>query len=89
MTPSSGRFISSIRNRAVTTDTAPAGTPPEIVAKLNTSVNAILETPDIKARLASQGLEVETMTLETHQELMRRDYDRWGVVAKKAKLTAD
>ena len=56
---------------------------------LNTVVNAILDTPEIKARLASQGLEVETMSLQAHQDLMRRDYERWGVVAKKAKLTAD
>jgi tripartite-type tricarboxylate transporter receptor subunit TctC len=35
---------------------APAGTPPEIVARLNADVNAILQLPEIREALAKQGL---------------------------------
>jgi tripartite-type tricarboxylate transporter receptor subunit TctC len=34
---------------------APKGTPAEIVAKLNTEVNAALDDPKMKARLADLG----------------------------------
>lgn len=52
-------------------------------------MNAILASREIKARLASQGLEVEPMSREAQEDLMRRDYDRWAVVARKAGITAD
>ena len=35
---------------------APAGTPDDVVAKLNTKSNRILSSPDIRERLMQQGL---------------------------------
>jgi hypothetical protein len=43
----------------------------------------------VRARLAGQGLEVETSSIEALQDLMRRDSERWGQVVRKAKLSAD
>ena len=34
----------------------PAGMPPDVVAKLNTEMNAILQMPDVKQRFAEQGV---------------------------------
>lgn len=34
---------------------APAGTPDDVVAKLNTEINRILGSPDIRERLMQQG----------------------------------
>ena len=44
---------------------APAGTPKEIVALLNREVNAVLEMPDLRAKLAAQGVEIVGGTPES------------------------
>ncbi len=36
---------------------APAGTPPEVIAKWNADVTRILDAPDMRERLAAQGAE--------------------------------
>jgi tripartite-type tricarboxylate transporter receptor subunit TctC len=68
---------------------APAGTPGDIVARLHAAVNSVLETPDVRTKLAGQGLEVETASLPALTDLMRRDSERWGQVVRKGKLSAD
>lgn len=40
----------------------PAGTPPEIVARLSAELTRIIRSPEIRARLTAQGAEVYTMT---------------------------
>src|SRR5687767_10901647 len=37
---------------------APAGTPKDVVAKLNTNINAALQMPDVRARLMGAGIEI-------------------------------
>ena len=68
---------------------APAGTPKDIVRRLHQTVNEILEEPETKGLLTKQGLEVETMSIEAFKALMERDSERWGRVARRAKLRAD
>ena len=65
---------------------APAGTPPEIIARLNREVNAVLELPDLREKLTAQGIEIVPGTPESvHAELLD-EIAQWGRVIAAAKL---
>ena len=63
---------------------APAGTPREIVARLNREVVAVLRTPEISARLANDGAEVVAGTPEEFGAYLRAETEKWAKVAKAA-----
>jgi len=52
---------------------APAGTPPEIIEKLNAAGNAAAETPEVIEALASQGIEPVLNTPDEFKEEINRD----------------
>jgi tripartite-type tricarboxylate transporter receptor subunit TctC len=58
----------------------PAGTPADIIQRLNTEVVRIGNLPDVRERLAAQGLTVTTTTPDAFAQLIRADYARWGKV---------
>jgi tripartite-type tricarboxylate transporter receptor subunit TctC len=62
---------------------APAGTPPEIVARLNSEVHKILAMPDIKERFTTLGAVVAPGTPEDLTGIMRRDHAKWARVIKE------
>jgi len=66
---------------------APAGTPPDIVAKLNKTINAIIDTPDFKA--AMNGGEVSPMSASEFGTFIAEDRKRWGDVATAIRLELD
>ena len=61
---------------------AAAGTPKEIVAKLNAEFTRILNTQDMKEKLAAQGTEVRTDTPESFAAFIRNEKARWAKVVK-------
>ncbi|MGT2435189.1 Bug family tripartite tricarboxylate transporter substrate binding protein [Bradyrhizobium betae] len=61
---------------------APAGTPAEIVQRLNAEIIRIGAEPDVRARLEAQGLRVTTSTPEAFTDTITADYRRWGKVIK-------
>jgi tripartite-type tricarboxylate transporter receptor subunit TctC len=63
---------------------APAGTPPQIVAKLNAEIARILATAEMKERLAAQGTEVRADTPESLARFMRSEMSRWAKVVKQS-----
>jgi len=63
---------------------APAGTAKEIIARLNKETVAILRTPEISARLASDGAEVVASTPEEFDAYLRAETEKWARVAKAA-----
>ena len=63
---------------------APAGTPDAVVAKLNGEINRILALPEIRGRLAQQGLEPQTGTPAQLGALVRSDIPKWAKVIKEA-----
>jgi tripartite-type tricarboxylate transporter receptor subunit TctC len=67
----------------------PARVPPAIVAKANRDIARVLNTPDIKARLAVQGIDVETGTPQALARRIREDYERWGKVVKATGIKAE
>jgi tripartite-type tricarboxylate transporter receptor subunit TctC len=68
---------------------APAATPREIIAKLNQDITQILNTPEMRETLSSQGLEPVTGTPEQFGALIKDDLARWANVIKAAGITAE
>jgi tripartite-type tricarboxylate transporter receptor subunit TctC len=68
---------------------APAATPKDIVAKLNQDITQILNTPEMRETLSSQGLEPVTSTPEQFGALIQADLARWANVIKTAGVTAE
>ena len=62
----------------------PAKMPPEIVNRLNSAIVAVLEMPEIRERLASQGVDPIHNTPEEFAKLLVNDLDRWAKVVKRA-----
>ncbi|OVZ61080.1 hypothetical protein CDO46_20565 [Pigmentiphaga sp. NML030171] len=65
---------------------APAGTPREIVARLNSAVNAILKKPEVQSTLATSYLTPVGGTPEQFGQKIRSDIDRYGAVIRKANI---
>jgi tripartite-type tricarboxylate transporter receptor subunit TctC len=63
---------------------APAGTPPEVVARLHATVTAILATPEMKDRLDKAGAEVRPMSPAQFGAFIRDERDRWAKVVKES-----
>jgi len=63
---------------------APAGTPDDVVAKLNTEINRIMGSPDIRERLMQQGLDPLTGTPGQLAALVRSEIPKWAKVIKEA-----
>lgn len=59
---------------------APAGTPREIVAKLNEAMVGVLRTPEIKEQLAKLGQEVAWSTPEEFAAFLRDETEKWRKV---------
>ena len=65
---------------------APAGTPKPIVAKLSGEIVKALQTPDLRDRLKALGVDAWPGTSEDLRELLSRDIERYGEVARSAHL---
>ena len=67
---------------------APAGTPAAVVTTLNTEINKLLATPDMKAAIQAQGAEAQAMSPAQLSTLLKNDYTKWkGIVeASGAKI---
>lgn len=67
----------------------PAKVPGAIVAKANRDIGRVLNTPETKAKLAAQGIDVRTGTPQELTRLIREDYERWGKVIKATGIRAE
>ena len=63
---------------------APAGTPKDTVAKLNTAINAALKMDDVRARLTGAGIEIQGGTPEHFGNVIRNEIEKWGRIVKEA-----
>ena len=68
---------------------APAGTPKEIVAKLNASMNKVLSHPEIQKRLDDLGATNGAGTVEQFDQFLKSQTESWGVVVKSAGAKAE
>ncbi len=63
---------------------APAGTPAEIVRKLNAEINRVLQMPEVRERLTALGAEATGGTSEQFAQVIRADTARWAKVVADA-----
>jgi tripartite-type tricarboxylate transporter receptor subunit TctC len=64
----------------------PAGTPPEIVARLNRELNALLKDPEVRELIESSGSQVGGGTPEQFGALIRTETDKWARVVRAANI---
>ena len=65
---------------------APAGTPPAIIAKLNSALRDVLADPDLKKRALDLGIDAKGSTPEEMDKRMRADVDKWAKVIESAHI---
>jgi tripartite-type tricarboxylate transporter receptor subunit TctC len=68
---------------------APKGTPPEIIERLNTEINAVLADPQVVARFTSIGSEPRPGSPGDFEKLIAAEVDKWGKVVRYAGIKVD
>jgi tripartite-type tricarboxylate transporter receptor subunit TctC len=68
---------------------APARTPPDVIAKLNKEINAVLGDPAIKQRMADLGSEPMIMSAAEFGAFEKAEAEKWGKVVKTAGIKAE
>ena len=68
---------------------APAGTPKEVVAKLNAEFNKALQQADLRKKLGDEGADPAGGTPEQFAALIRDEIPRWGKVVKESGARVD
>lgn len=68
---------------------APAGTPKDVIAKLNAEFNKALKQPELNKRLADEGADPAGGTPEQFAALIKDDIPRWGKVVKESGAKVD
>ncbi len=68
---------------------APAGTPPDVVTKLSSSIKQALELPETKTRASAAGIDLRYLPPAELDALVKRETEFWGKTIKAAGITAD
>jgi tripartite-type tricarboxylate transporter receptor subunit TctC len=68
---------------------APAHTPPDVVARLNTALVAALALPELKTRISGFGLTPTGTSPAQLAAIQRVDADKWGPIVKASGFVAD
>jgi tripartite-type tricarboxylate transporter receptor subunit TctC len=68
---------------------APAGTPPEVVSRLNREINRVLGTQPVKDRILALGGEALPLTPAEFNAKAMEDSKRFGAIIKERKILAD
>ncbi len=67
----------------------PPGMPRAVVEKLNTTINRMLDTAELRQSLAGRGLEAAPMSPADFERVMRQDATRFGAVVREVGIKAD
>jgi tripartite-type tricarboxylate transporter receptor subunit TctC len=84
--PTVGETISGYEASALFGMGAPAKTPPEIIAKLNQAINAVLAEPEVRKRLIELGGEPLIMKPEEFGAVIKAETEKWEKVVKYADI---
>ena len=68
---------------------APAGTPKEIVTRLNADLVRILHAPDMKERLIADGTDPVASSPDEFARYIKSELTKWGKVARDAGITPE
>jgi tripartite-type tricarboxylate transporter receptor subunit TctC len=66
-----------------------AGTPPDVVARLQAELARVIRLPDVDARLKGLGGEPSTLSPAQFAELNRQEFERFGKLIRDAKIKLD
>src|SRR5215472_5364966 len=84
--PTVGEFVAGYEASQWYGIGAPKGTPADVIAKLNSEINAALVDPKLKARFADLGGELMPMTPAELGKLIADETEKWGKVVRSANL---
>lgn len=65
---------------------APAGTPSNIIQKLNTAMNQVLASQDVQEKITAGGVSVVGGKSEDFATFIKKDYASWGAIAKESNV---
>ena len=68
---------------------APAKTPAVIVNRLNTEINQIVLLPDVKERLATQGMEPQAGSAAEFAAYVKKEVNMWSKIVKTVGIAVD
>jgi tripartite-type tricarboxylate transporter receptor subunit TctC len=68
---------------------APAGTPKEVIARLNAEFNKALQTPELRKKLGDEGADAAGGTPEQFAALIKDEVPRWGKIVKDSGAKVD
>jgi len=68
---------------------APAGTPKDVIAKIQADIAKVLQMPDVREKLEAMGAEPSGESSADLAARIKGEYDYWGDVVKKANIKAD
>jgi tripartite-type tricarboxylate transporter receptor subunit TctC len=68
---------------------APAGTPQEIIGRLNREINAILQMPDVRRRIEAAGWDPVGGTPAQFSAYIKAERERWAPIVKRAGARID
>ena len=67
----------------------PKGMPPEIQKRLNAEINAIMMSPEVKAKMEAIGVEPVNETPERFAAVLRADAEKWGRLVKELGIKSE
>jgi tripartite-type tricarboxylate transporter receptor subunit TctC len=68
---------------------APAKTPPEAVARLNTEINKALASAALREKLTDMGVVVTPLSSEQFGRFLASETEKWATVIKRANIQVD
>jgi tripartite-type tricarboxylate transporter receptor subunit TctC len=68
---------------------APAGTPPDVVAKLSDAFRQVLNTPDVRNKMVTQGADPAFLGHDAFASFLNAELPRWAAVAKASGAKLD
>lgn len=68
---------------------APAGTPPDVVSKLATSIKQAMESPEAKTRADAAGIEIRYLPPAQLDAMVKQETEFWAKTIKEQKISAD
>ena len=67
----------------------PAGTPNEVISRLNQSISKVVRSPEMRQRWIEQGLEPRAATPDELTAVIKSDVDKWGKIVREAGIRVE
>jgi tripartite-type tricarboxylate transporter receptor subunit TctC len=87
--PTVADFVPGFEASATTGMGAPAGTPLDIINKLNSEINAGVSDPRMRARIAELGGAPQIGSPSDYAKFIDSETDKWGKVVRDANIKAE